>query len=159
MNEQELQKTLSAIPYSRRTVLLPQCLRSNTCKAPRAKYGILECQECRQLRNDGTVCPIPDMVSIAKEVGYRDIFIFTGGSGIVPFFKEHGIPEAVIAVACEIEIREGVKQMDSIGVPCQIIYLLQDGCAETWFVKEGEDPAECWRKILTRYPPADEQQD
>lgn len=125
------------------------------CRAPRAKYGILKCQECRQLRDDGTVCPIPDMVSVAMEVGYRDIHIFTGGSGIVPFFKEHGIPEAVLAVACEIEIREGVEQMDRIGVPCQVIHLLQDGCAETRFVKEDEDPSDCWKKILTRYPPAE----
>ena len=153
IDNNELKDILSAIPYSERVVLLPQCLRSNQCKASRKKYGVLVCEECRQCRDDGIECPVPDMISSALEIGYKDVHIFTGGSGIVPFFKEHGLPEAVIAVACEMEIREGIEKMKEIGVPSQVVCLLEDGCAETHFVEDDSDLIARWKKFLTMYPP------
>lgn len=142
-----------SIPYAERVILLPQCLRSNRCRASRKKYGILVCEECRQKRDDGNECPIPDMVSVAEEIGYKEAYIFTGGSGIVPFFKERGIPEGVVAVACEMEIREGIEKMRELGVPCQVICLLHDGCAETHFLDSDSNLKEEWRELLTQYPP------
>ena len=149
----ELSVLLSNIPYSERIVLLPQCLRSNQCKAPRKKFGILECQKCCQKRDDGLECPIPLMVSTAYEIGYGGVYIFTGGSGIVPFFKNRGLPKAVLGVACEIEIRQGKEKMAQIGIPSQIEYLLKDGCAETIFFKDLSDFEKEWIAILTKFPP------
>ena len=81
----ELSEELRKIPQLERTILLPQCLRSNQCKAVKKKHGLIECQECYQEREDGTKCPIPTMVKMAHEAGYKKIYIFTGGSGIALF--------------------------------------------------------------------------
>ena len=148
-----LAEKLENIPYSKRIVLLPQCLRSNQCKAPRKKFGILECQECYQKRDDGLECPLPTMVSIAYKIGYNGVYIFTGGSGIAPFLKKKGLPKAVLGVACESEIIEGREKMNQIGIHSQIEYLLRDGCSETNLFKNPENFEEEWRQILTKFPP------
>ena len=148
-----LGRKLAEVPYSGRLVLLPQCLRSNQCKAPRGKFGLLECQRCRQKREDGLECPIPDMIEIAYEIGYGGVYVFTGGSGIVPFLKERGLPGAVLGVACELEIREGKEKMDELGIPSQIEYLLETGCAETILFSNPDDIKMKWKQVLTKFPP------
>lgn len=151
MNKKKLSHILSNVPYSERIILLPQCLRSNQCKAPRKKFGILECQECFQKRDDHEKCPIPIMVSIAREIGYLDVYIFSGGSGIVPLLEEKGLPKAVLGIACKSEIREGKEKMDNLGIPTQTKCLLEDGCAETILFEENLEKE--WIKVLTEFPP------
>gem|GEM_PF-5944836 len=108
------------------------------------------------MRDDGYLCPIPDMASIARDIGYRDTYIFTGGSGIARFLQENGVPRAVLAVACDIELKEGKEMMGALGIPSQIEHLVKDGCSETLFFKEHADFREEWLRVLTRYPPAGE---
>lgn len=151
---QDKKEIFSKIPYSARVVLLPQCLRSNLCKAPRRKYGVIQCEACGQNREDGLPCPIPKMVSIAKEIGYGDVYILTGGRGIDSLLKEEGLPEAVLATACRPEVEEGKEVMDKLGIPYQVEYLIEDGCAETRFLKDQDDLENEWRKILTKFSPS-----
>lgn len=148
-----LGRKLAEVPYSERLVLLPQCLRSNQCKAPRGKFGLLECQGCRQKREDGLECPIPTMVEIAYEIGYGGVYVFTGGSGIVSFLKEIGLPGAVLGVACEPEIIEGRKKMDELGIPNQVEYLVEAGCAETILFRDPNNFKIEWLQILTKFSP------
>jgi len=148
-----LGRKLAEVPYSERLVLLPQCLRSNQCKAPRGKFGLLECQGCRQKREDGLECPIPTMREMAYEIGYGGVYVFTGGSGIVSFLEERGLPKAVLGVACEPEIIEGRKKMDELEIPSQIEYLVKAGCAETAFLKNSDNLKTEWFQILTKFSP------
>ncbi len=156
--ETDAQKILSKIPYSDRVVLLPQCLRSNLCRAPRGKYGVIKCEACGQRREDGLTCPIPPMKCVAEEIGYRGVYILTGGRGVVSLMKEVGLPKAVFAIACHPEIEEGVAKMDELGIPYQVEYLIEDGCAETKFLEDQEDLEKEWRRILTKFPPVDSSQ-
>jgi hypothetical protein len=152
-DKSELAELLKNIPYAERVVLIPQCLRSNNCKAPRKKYGLLDCQNCRQIRDDNIECPIAMMIHAALETGYKNVYIFTGGSGIVPFFKENGLPAAVLGIACEMEIREGIEKMTEVGVPSQVVCLMEDGCAETHLFDKQEDFEQQWLNVLTEFPP------
>lgn len=148
----DLAERLKNIPYSERIVLLPQCLRSNQCKAPKKEFGIVECQKCYQKRDDGLNCPIPTMISLAYDIGYTNVYIFTGGTGIFNFFTQNNPPKAVLGIACEPEIKEGLEKMNQMGVISQVEYLLEDGCAETTLFK-NKDFEEDWKLILTRFPP------
>jgi len=148
-----LRRKLAEVPYSERLVLLPQCLRSNQCKAPRKKFGLLECQGCRQKRDDGLECPIPTMIEIAYEIGYGGVYVFAGGSGIVSFLEERGLPRAVLGVACEPEIREGKEKMDELGILSQVEHLVKAGCAETILFSNSDDIKMKWKQVLTKFPP------
>lgn len=148
------QRFLRDIPYLERIVLIPQCLRSNQCKAPKKEFGILDCQECRQKREDGLECPIPTMISTALNIGYGAVYIFTGGSGIVPFFKKRGLPKAVLGIACELEIRDGKEKIKQLGIAVQIESLLRDGCAETAIFRNPDNFKKEWVDMLIKFPPS-----
>lgn len=143
-------KDLTGIPYAKRMILLPRCLSSNLCTAPRKMFGEVECQRCGAIREDGSPCPIKRMIEIAEEIGYGDIRLFAGGSGIIRFMKVNGFPKGLLAVACEPEIREGKEKVDEKNIPLQVAYLTKDGCAETDFT-DGDVESE-WRRVLTEQP-------
>ena len=148
-------KNLEDIPYSDRIVLLPQCLRSNNCYARKEKYGLIDCTGCQEERDDGSTCQITEMSSIAFEVGYRDVLIFAGGSGIIKYLSENGMPRGILAVACALELREGLEKTKHLGIPTQIENLVTEGCSETILFKNQEDFKNEWRRMLTKYPPKD----
>ncbi len=65
-------KRFNRVPYSNRILFLPQCLRSKDCPAKLSKFGY-ECAECGN-------CEIKKIIDYAKEIGYRKVFIVSGGS-------------------------------------------------------------------------------
>ena len=142
------------IPYSQRIVLLPQCLRSNSCTSKRGEYGVLFCGECEQERDDGLICPISDMTSVALEVGYEGVYTFAGGRGIREFLlSKKGEIRAILAVACNPEIREGVEMLAETGIFHQVEHLRTEGCAETTLFSNPGNFNKEWERILTRNPP------
>ncbi|HYG33223.1 MAG TPA: DUF116 domain-containing protein, partial [Clostridia bacterium] len=83
--------TLAAIPYDRRVLLLPQCLRRrSTCPATMDEVGLL-CQECGR-------CPIGEFQSTAEGLGY--VVLIAEGTTVVTRLLEQGRVDAVIGVSC-----------------------------------------------------------
>ena len=146
-----LRKELENVPYSERIILLPDCLSRNGCSAKKGKYGIINCFNCEIKRVDGYQCPIPEMTSIALEIGYKGVYTFSGPSGIEAFIKENSL-EGVLAIACEHEVENGLKMMEGSGIPAQIKLLKIEGCVETEVFNNHNEFSEEWRNILTKYP-------
>jgi geranylgeranyl diphosphate synthase type II len=122
-------ENLAQIDPSKRILLLPHCLRqSNTCIAKYNGQG-LQCQECNP------ECAVNRLRTAAINYGYKGVCVAPGGRLAVKFVKE-SFPEAVVAVACQKELEEGVHGVRELtGQDYKplivIIPLLKDGCVDT----------------------------
>lgn len=120
---------LSQIAPSQRILLLPHCLRhSNTCKA---KYN----QEGLQSARCNPECSINLLSAAAIKHGYKGICVAPGGKLAIKFVKKQQ-PQAIIAIACDKELEEGVQGVKELGnnmlvAVTVIIPLLKDGCIDT----------------------------
>ncbi len=125
----DLLKQLSKIVPSERILLLPHCLRqSNTCKAGYNQEG-LQCVEC------DPNCAVNRLRGMAVECGYKGICVAPGGRLALKFVEKNR-PQAVVAVACQKELEEGVQGVkglakDKIQPLIVIIPLTKDGCVDT----------------------------
>jgi hypothetical protein len=120
---------MELIPANERVLLLPHCLRhSNTCKAKYSNTG-LECAECNP------ECAINCLRSAAVNLGYKGVCVAPGGRLAVNYINDKR-PKAIIAVACDKELEEGIGNINGIEkddyVPVIVIIpLLRDGCVDT----------------------------
>jgi uncharacterized protein len=125
----DIVEQLSRIIPSERILLLPHCLRkSNTCQA---KYDIngLQCAECNP------DCSVNILRSKALKCGYKGVCIAPGGRLAIKFVEEYK-PKAIVAVACNRELEEGIEEIkkiaaDNIQPTMVIVPLLKDGCIDT----------------------------
>ena len=123
---------LSQIMPAERILILPHCLRqSNTCRAKYDREG-LHCAACNP------DCPVNRLRSAALEHGYKGVCVAPGGKLALNFVKEKR-PKAIVAVACEKELHEGVKALAEAEISplIVIIPLLKDGCLDTEVDVEG----------------------
>jgi hypothetical protein len=120
---------LSRIHPSARILLLPHCLRqSDSCKAKYSAQG-LNCAGCNP------DCSVNRLRTAAVNYGYKGICVAPGGRLAVNFVRENH-PDAVVAVACQKELEEGVhgvRELTGQAVKPLIIVipLLKDGCVNT----------------------------
>lgn len=112
----------SFTPFSERVLLLPQCLRSRNCIAKRTSYGY-ECVSCGR-------CKISQAVKMAKKLGYKGIFIISGGTVVNTIIKKER-PKACLAVACLHELVLGSLFTEKMGIVAQGVQLAKDGCVDT----------------------------
>ena len=115
-------QSYAATPYNERILLLPQCLRAKDCPAELGKYGF-ECQQCGK-------CSISNIVQQTQDLGYKGTFIMPGGS-IAKKILADLKPKASIGVACFKELVMGSFLCEKVGVICQGVALLRDGCINT----------------------------
>jgi len=114
--------TLAKIPYERRLLLLPKCLREeDRCPAPFDEFGLL-CKECG-------LCSIQDLTVEADRLGYA--VLVAEGSAIVRQMIETGKIEAVVGVSCINVLEKSFPHMEAAAVPGVAIPLLQDDCVNT----------------------------
>jgi hypothetical protein len=120
---------LALVEPSERVLLLPHCLRrSNTCRAKYNQDG-LQCVACTPQ------CAINRLRAAALEYGYRGICVAPGGHLAVKYITEKR-PAALVAVACEKELKEGMEAIQELGDiairPLMVIIpLLKNGCLDT----------------------------
>ena len=122
---------LSLIHPSQRILLLPHCLRpSQTCLGKYSKRG-LEClEDCTE------DCTIGRLRRTALSLGYKGVCIAPGGRLAVKYVKEKS-PKAIVAVACQKELEEGIHgvrelgENDKLAPLIVIIPLVKDGCVDT----------------------------
>ncbi|MEE2612497.1 MAG: polyprenyl synthetase family protein [Acidobacteriota bacterium] len=113
---------VARIPYDRRLLLIPKCLRvEDKCPAPFDEFGLL-CKECG-------LCSIQDLTVEAERLGYA--VLVAEGSAIVRSMIETGKIEAVVGVSCINVLEKCFPHMDAAAVPGVAIPLLQDDCINT----------------------------
>jgi geranylgeranyl pyrophosphate synthase len=115
-------ETVAAIPYEKRLLLLPKCLRSvDGCPASFDEIGLL-CEHCGR-------CVISDLKEQAERLGYA--VLVAEGSPVVMSLIETGRVEGVVGVSCLSVLERVYPYMEAGAVPGIAIPLLQDGCANT----------------------------
>ena len=82
---------LATVPYERRLLLLPKCLRvEDKCPAPFDEFGLL-CKQCG-------LCTIQDLQEEAERLGYA--VLVAEGSALVMALIQTGKIDAIVGVSC-----------------------------------------------------------
>ena len=122
VNNEAWRQTVAAIPYEKRLLLLPKCLRNvEECRAKFDEVGLL-CEHCGR-------CVIDDLKSQAERLGYA--VLVAEGSPVVMSLIESGRIEGVVGASCLSVLEKVFPYMEAGAVPGIAIPLLRDGCANT----------------------------
>lgn len=122
LNNELWRETLAAVPYERRLLLLPKCMRvEEHCPAPFDELGLL-CKKCG-------LCSIQDLQEEAERMGYA--VLVAEGSPIVMAIIETGQIDAIVGVSCLNVLERVYGYMEAAAVPGVAIPLLQDDCLDT----------------------------
>ena len=122
LNNEVWREQLSAVPYNRRLLLMPKCLRvEDRCPAPFDEFGLL-CKQCG-------LCSIQDLQEEAERLGYA--VLVAEGSAIVMALIQTGKIEAIVGVSCLSVLERAFPYMESAAIPGVAIPLLQDDCKDT----------------------------
>ena len=122
VNNEAWRDALATIPYDRRLLLMPKCLRVEArCPAPFDEFGLL-CKKCG-------LCSIQDLQTEAERLGYA--VLVAEGSAIVTSIIETGKIEAIVGVSCLSVLERAFPHMEAAAIPGIAIPLLQDDCIDT----------------------------
>ena len=122
VNNEVWRDIVAAIPYERRLLLLPKCLRDpDNCQGELDEFGLI-CNHCGS-------CVIDELQNQAERLGYA--VLVAEGSPIVTSLIESGKVEAVMGVSCLSVLEQVFPYMSAGAIPGIAIPLLQDGCANT----------------------------
>ncbi|MBI2684689.1 MAG: polyprenyl synthetase family protein [Acidobacteria bacterium] len=122
LSNEAWREALAAVPYERRLLLLPKCLRvEDRCPAPFDELGLL-CKQCG-------LCTIQDLQSEAERLGYA--VLVAEGSALVMAIIQTGKIEAVVGVSCLSVLERAFPYIESAAIPSIAIPLLQDDCKDT----------------------------
>ncbi len=113
---------IASIPYSRRLLLLPHCLRSaEQCPATYDQVGLL-CQDCG-------ACRLTSLRTAAQRLGYQ--VLIAEGSPVVMQMILANRADALLGVACLNSLEGALEKILLGGIPCMAIPLLADTCQNT----------------------------
>ena len=113
---------VAAVPYSRRLLLLPHCLKhAEGCPADYDEFG-LDCRKCG-------ACSIADFRVKAEDMGYR--VLVAEGSPIVMKIIVGGYIDAIVGVACLNVLEKAIDKILLAGIPCIAVPLLSSDCRNT----------------------------
>lgn len=122
INNELWREALAAVPFNRRLLLLPKCLRSaQHCAAPFDEFGLI-CQRCG-------LCSINDLQSQAERLGYT--VLVAEGSALVMSLIQTGHIEAIVGVSCPSVLEKAFPHMESAAIPGIAIPLHQEDCENT----------------------------
>src|SRR5712664_1206211 len=122
INNEMWREQLAAVPYERRLLLLPKCLRvESKCPAPFDEFGLL-CKQCG-------LCTIQDLQAEAEKLGYA--VLVAEGSAIVMSLIQTGKIEAIVGVSCLSVLERAFPYMEAAAIPGVAVPLLQDDCIDT----------------------------
>jgi geranylgeranyl pyrophosphate synthase len=122
LNNEAWRETLAGIPYERRLLMLPKCLRVEAkCPAPFDEFGLL-CKHCG-------LCSIQDLQDEAERLGYA--VLVAEGSALVTAIIQTGKIDAIVGVSCLSVLEKAFPFMEAAAVPGIAIPLLQDDCIDT----------------------------
>jgi len=122
LNNEMWREMLASVPFERRLLLLPKCLRiESKCPAPFDEFGLL-CKQCG-------LCSIQDLQAEAERLGYA--VLVAEGSAIVMSMIQTGKIEAIVGVSCLSVLERAFPYMEAAAIPGVAVPLLQDDCIDT----------------------------
>ena len=122
LNNSLWEETVATVPFERRILLLPQCLKHpSNCKADMDEFGLL-CKQCGS-------CLIGDFQEEAEKLGY--VVLVAEGTSVVTKLLESGKIDAVIGVSCIHALEKAFASISADAIPGIAIPLESDGCIET----------------------------
>ncbi len=113
---------VSQVPFDRRLLLAPQCLRDPSGCAGRIDELGLLCARCGR-------CVLNDLLTEAETLGYATLV--AEGSAAVMALIETGQIEAVVGVSCLEALEKVFPYMEAAAAPGVAIPLLRSGCENT----------------------------
>src|SRR4029077_5075548 len=112
----------AAIPFNRRLMLLPHCLKNaEGCPADYDEFG-LDCKKCG-------ACEVGDFRTKAEELGYK--VLVSEGTPIVLKIIVSGHIDAIVGVACLNVLEKAFDKVLLAGIPCVATPLLSSNCRST----------------------------
>jgi geranylgeranyl pyrophosphate synthase len=129
---------VAAVPFHRRLLLLPHCLKNaEGCPADYDEFG-LDCEKCG-------ACSVADFKGKAEELGYK--VLVSEGTPIVLKIIVSGHVDAIVGVACLNVLEKAFDKILLAGIPCIATPLLSSNCKSTsvdddWVAKTIELKAE-----------------
>src|SRR6059036_3150758 len=122
LNSEVWREQLATVPFERRLLLLPKCLRvEDKCPAPFDDFGLL-CKQCG-------LCSIQDLQSEAERLGYA--VLVAEGSALVMAIIQTGKIDAIVGVSCLSVLERAFPYMEAAAIPGVAVPLLQDDCIDT----------------------------
>lgn len=122
LNNEVWREQLATVPYERRLLLMPKCLRiEDKCPAPFDDFGLL-CKQCG-------LCSIQDLQEEAEKLGYA--VLVAEGSALVMALIQTGKIDAIVGISCLSVLEKAFPYMEAAAVPGIAIPLLQDDCKDT----------------------------
>jgi geranylgeranyl diphosphate synthase, type II len=122
LNNEMWRESLASVPFERRLLLLPKCMRVEAkCPAPFDEFGLL-CKQCG-------LCTIQDLTVEAERLGYA--VLVAEGSAIVMSIIQTGKIDAIVGVSCLSVLEQAFPYMEAAAIPGVAIPLLQDDCIDT----------------------------
>lgn len=111
-----------AVPFHRRLLLLPHCLKNaEGCPADYDEFG-LDCRECG-------ACSVADFKTRAEDLGYK--VLVSEGTPIVLKIIVSGHVDAIVGVACLNVLEKAIDKVLLAGIPCVAAPLLSSNCKST----------------------------
>jgi geranylgeranyl diphosphate synthase type II len=130
-----------AIPFERRLLLLPHCLKhADGCPADYDEFG-LDCEKCG-------ACSIADYKVRAEQLGYK--VLVAEGSPIVLKIIVSGHVDGILGVACLNVLEKAIDKVLLAGVPSYAVPLHSGDCKNTKL-----DESWVWH-CLDKYEPLEE---
>jgi len=132
-----------AIPFNRRMLLLPHCLKhAEGCPAEYTQFG-LDCERCG-------ACSIADYKVKAEQLGYK--VLVAEGSPVVLKIIVSGYIDGILGVACLNVLEKAIDKVLIAGVPSYAVPLHSGDCLNTTL-----DEIWVW-DVLDKYEPLPEKQ-
>ncbi len=138
---------VASIPFHRRLLLLPHCLKNaEGCPADYDEFG-LDCKKCG-------ACSVADFKVKAEELGYK--VLVSEGTPIVLKIIVSGHVDAIVGVSCLNVLEKAFDKILLSGIPCVATPLLSSNCKSTsvdddWVFKMIELKTEAVQKPTKSY--------
>jgi len=113
---------IMAVPFPRRLVLLPHCMRHpSECRGYYTTDGLI-CQQCGR-------CPLSGLIERAQSLGCK-VLVAEGSPAVARLIIE-GQADAILGVACLESLEKVFDRLVVAGLPAMAVPLVRDGCRET----------------------------
>src|SRR5262249_42267180 len=111
-----------AVPFNRRLMLLPHCLKNaEGCPADYDEFG-LDCRKCG-------ACSVADFKTRAEDLGSK--VLVSEGTPIVLKIIVSGHIDSIVGVACLNVLEKAIDKVLLAGIPCVVAPLLSSNCKST----------------------------
>ena len=122
INNTTWQPVVAGIPYNKRVLLLPKCVRNmGVCSAKIDELGLL-CEFCGG-------CKLEGYIKKAERLGYQ--VIVSEGTGAVSALLSSGQIECVIGVACLESFERSFPLLQKYAIPSMAIPLFNSDCKDS----------------------------